>query len=284
MAITVTLILAAALIYALLSIGLAYLVQRYPRQPVEDRPDWGRVEDFRVPAVDGGELEAWRVTPEGPSRGTVVFMHGWGRNRDRMVSRARVFGRLGYTCVLFSARDHGRSSSKTLVHPGTFAEDIEAVLAWLEEGPVVLYGHSAGSGGAAIAAARNPHRVQRLILEGSFPFTREALLHLYKWANRIMGVVFGRVILFWMDLYFRGGLDRVSPARLAPGIRMPVLLIHGERDRRFPVAFAHRLQAAFPAGGARLFVAPGARHSESSRTPGYGEAVEAFLADRDPSP
>lgn len=271
------LILSTLALYGVLSIVLAYLVQRYPRQPVEDAPDWGRVEDLRLPAVDGGQLEVWRVTPEGPSRGMVVFMHGWGRNRDRMVGRARIFGHLGYTTVLFSARDHGRSSPKTLVHPGTFAEDIEAVLDWCGGAPVVLYGHSAGSGGAIIAAARNPHRVRKLILEGSYPFTREALLHLYKWANRFLGVVFGPAILFWMDIYFRGGLDRVSPARLAPGIRMPVLLIHGARDQRFPLAFARRLQAAFPPGGASLYVAEGARHSEACRTPGYGSAVRGFM-------
>lgn len=279
-----TVVVIALALYGALSIVLAYLVQRYPRQPVTDPPDWGRVEELRLPAVDSGVLEAWRVTPGGTPRGTVVFMHGWGRNRDRMVARARIFGQLGYTTVLFSARDHGGSSPKTLVHPGTFAEDIEAVLAWCGASPVVLYGHSAGAGGAIIAAARNPHRVERLILEGSYPFTREALLHLYKWANRFLGVAFGPAILFWMDLYFRGGLDRVSPARLAPGIRMPVLLIHGAHDRRFPEAFARRLLAAFPPGSASLHVAEGARHSEACGTPGYAAAVRNFLDPGVPAP
>ena len=56
-----------------------------------------------------------------------------------------------------------------------------------------------------------------------------------------------------------------------------------KKDRRFPVAFAHRLQSSFPAGGARLYIAAGAGHSDSSKTPGYAAAVKSFLDDHLPA-
>jgi len=46
------------------------------------------------------------------------------------------------------------------------------------------------------------------------------------------------MILFWMNLFYRNQPNSVSPARLAPGINVPVMLIHGAKDRRFPLAFA----------------------------------------------
>ncbi len=262
--------------YLLITLLLTYLVQQYPRRPVVDMPDWGRKIDTTLRAVDGKRLEVWRVEPEGPSRGIVVFMHGWGRNRDRMVGRARIFARWGFTAVMHSARDHGGSSPCRFMNALKFAEDIETVLAWIGE-PVVLYGHSAGAGGAVIAAARNPGSVRLLFLEGCYARTREALLSLYTWVHPVFGRGFGRAIIMWMNLFYRGGLDRADPCRLAGEIDVPVMLIQGENDRRFPPVFARQLAACFRAGQARLYTAAGAGHSDSSTTAGYPAAVKAFL-------
>jgi pimeloyl-ACP methyl ester carboxylesterase len=232
--------------------------------------------DTRIATVGGKSLELWRIEPDGPSRGIVVLAHGWGRNRDRMVHRARLFGRWGFTAVIHSARDHGNSSPQRLMNVSRFAEDIEAVLDWLQA-PVILYGHSAGSAGAALAAARNPERVRLLILEASYHRTVPALLSLYRWFNPVFGRLVGPMIIFWMSLYYRFRLDEASPARLAPDLKMPVLLVHGENDRRFPLPFARVLLQSFAPGQAALFVAEGAGHSDSSRTPGYPAAVKAFV-------
>jgi uncharacterized protein len=262
--------------YILLSLVLAYLVQEYPRKPVTDQPDWGKVLDTRIPAIDGGSLEVWRVEPEGPSRGTVVLAHGWSRNRDRMVGRARIFGKLGFTTILHSARDHGNSSPRRFMNAMRFSEDIESVLNWVGI-PVILYGHSAGAAGSILATARNTHRIQLLFLEGCYAYTKEALLSLYRWFNPYIGACFGPAIIFWMDLFYRSDINLTSPALIAPELPMPVMVIHGENDQRFPVAYAHTLKNSFKPGQAVLYVAPGAGHSGSSQTQGYAPAITGFL-------
>ena len=262
--------------YLLLTLFLTYFVQQYPRNPVVDKPDWGKVYDTTIPTEGGGKLEVWRIEPDTASRGIVVLAHGWGRNRDRMVNRARMFAEFGFTCVIHSARDHGNSSKKKLMNAARFAEDIEAVLSWVGE-PVILYGHSAGSAGAIIAAGRNPSMLRLLFLEASYPYTKEALLSLYRWVNRIFGILFAPMILWWMDLFYRGTLDDYSPARLAEHIGVPVMIIHGEKDRRFPLAFAEKLKQSFRHECVAFYVAEGAGHSDSSRTPGYRPAVKMFI-------
>ncbi|MEN8244862.1 MAG: alpha/beta hydrolase [Thermodesulfobacteriota bacterium] len=264
------------LFYLLLTLLVTYLVQQFPRKPVVDKPDWGRVLDTTIPALDGRSLEVWRIEPEGESRGIVVLAHGWSRNRDRMVPRARLFAQLGFTTVIHSARDHGNSSPKKFMNAAKFAEDIEAVIKWVGE-PVMLYGHSAGSAGAIAAAAGNQSMIRLLFLEASYADTRKALLSLYRWVNPVFGVLFGPMILFWMNLFYWGALGRYSPAVLAKEIHVPVMIIHGEKDQRFPLAFAFELQQHFPHDRVSLFVAQGASHSESSTKPGYREAVKAFL-------
>jgi pimeloyl-ACP methyl ester carboxylesterase len=269
-------LLGIAIAYLVASLVFTYLAQQLPRHPVVDPPDWGLVIDTKIPATDDGLLEVWRIEPEGTSRGIVVFAHGWGRNRDRMVPRARIFGQWGYTAVIHSARDHGGSTPRRFMNAVRFAEDIEAVIRWLGE-PVILYGHSAGAAGAIIAASRNPHNIHALFLEGCYPYTNEALLSLYRWFNPFFGVVFGPMIVLWMNIFYKWQLDKVSPARLAPWLTKPVMLIHGEKDRRFPLKFAETLKESFAAGQVELFVAERAGHSDSSSTPQYRVAVKRFL-------
>jgi pimeloyl-ACP methyl ester carboxylesterase len=266
-----------AVFYLLLTLYFTYLVHQVPRNPFHERPEWGKLTDTRIPARDGGTLEVWRVEPEDPSRGIIVMAHGWSRNRDRMVGRARVFARMGLTTVLHSARDHGGSSPHRFMNAPRFAEDIEAVLDWVDE-PVLLYGHSIGSAAAVIAAHRNPARVKILLLESCYARTKEALLGLYRGYNWFFGVFFGPMVVMWMDVFYRRNLDSVSPVKLAPVIDIPVLIIHGENDHDFPLHHAWRLRDSFPPGRAELFVAAGADHSTSSLTPGYEGAIQAFLA------
>lgn len=267
----------AVAVYLLLTLLLTYLVHQIPRRPVQDRPDWGLLKDIKIPAADGGSLEVWIVEPEGPSRGTVLLAHGWSRNRDRMTARARIFGKLGFKTVIHSARDHGNSTPNRSMNAFQFAEDVEAVLDWLDE-PVLLYGHSAGAAGAILAASRHPDRIRLLFLEGCYARTKEGLRSLYRSVNLVFGLLFGPMIVLWMDLCYRFQMDAISPARLAKTLNMPVLIIHGERDRSFPLHNAWRLRDSFPAGKAELFVAKGSNHSSSSLDPRYPDAIKSFVS------
>jgi pimeloyl-ACP methyl ester carboxylesterase len=264
-------------LYLLVTLLLTYVVHQVPRAPVQDPPNWGRVTDTRIPVKGGGELEVWRVEPEGVSKGTILLAHGWSRNRDRMMGRARLFGKMGFTTVLHSARDHGNSSRHRWMNALRFAQDIETVMDWIDE-PILLYGHSIGAAAAVIVASRKRERIRLLFLEGCYARTREALFSLYRNQNRLLGPVLAPMVLLWMDLFYRFRLDTVSPVKLAPSIHLPVLIIHGGKDQNFPLHHAQRLRDSFPPGMAELFVSLDADHSSSSLDPDYPQAIRSFLA------
>ncbi len=263
-------------LYLLLSLFFTYVVQQIPRNPVEDTPDWGTIIDTTIPSIDGRSLEVWRINPQNKSRGIVVFAHGWGRNRGRMVGRARLFAKWGFTAVIHSARDHGNSSPKRLMNAVRFAEDIEAVITWINE-PVLLYGHSAGSAGAIITTFKNPGMVRMLFMEASYAHTREALISLYHWVNPVFGKLFAPIIIFWMGLFYKGAIHRYSPALLAPHIQIPVMIIHGKKDQRFPLKFATQLKQSFVHEQVSCYFAKDAGHSDSSLAPEYPTAVKSFV-------
>ena len=85
------------------------------------------------------------------------------------------------------------------------------------------------------------------------------------------------MILVWMNLFYGNKLDSVSPARLAPEIKIPVMLIHGEADKRFPLEFALKLKRSFAPGQAELYIGEGVGHSDSSQTAGYAVSMKSFL-------
>lgn len=263
-------------LYLLTTLVLTFLVLQLPRKPVKEQPDWGRTVDAQIPARDGGRLEVWRVEPEGHSRGVVLLAHGWGRNRDRMVGRARFFGKMGFTTIMHSARDHGGSSPHLFMNAPRFAEDIEAVMDWIGE-PVILYGHSISAAASVIVAYRNPGRIKLLFLESCYARTRQALLSLYRNYHILFGLFFAPVVILWMELLFKRGLEKVSPVNLAPSIDLPVLIIHGEKDRNFPLHHAWRLRDSFPPGRAECFIVNEADHSGCSLSPAYPNALQAFL-------
>ena len=262
--------------YLLMTLYFTYLVHQLPRKPVHETPDWGKVLDTRIPAKDGCSLEVWRVEAKGRSRGIVVLTHGWSRNRDRMVGRARIFGKMGFTAIIHSARDHGNSSPHRFMNAPRFAEDIEAVLHWVNE-PVLLYGHSAGAAAAVIVASRNPDKIKLLFLEGCYAKTREALLRLYRNYNRLFGILFAPMVVLWMEIFYKDGLDSISPVNLSPNIDLPVMIIHGEKDQNFPLNHAWMLRDGFPAGRAELFIAKNSDHSSSSLNPEYPVAIQTFI-------
>jgi pimeloyl-ACP methyl ester carboxylesterase len=262
--------------YLLLTLYFTYLVHQVPRKPVHEAPDWGKVFDTRISAKNGGSLEVWRIEPKGRSKGIVLMAHGWSRNRDRMVGRARIFGKMGFTTVIHSARDHGNSSPHRFMNALRFAEDIEAVLHWVNK-PVLLYGHSAGAAAAVIVANRNPDKIRFLFLEACYAKTREALLSLYRNYNRFFGILFAPMVVLWMEIFYTNSLDSISPVNLSPTIDLPVMIIHGEKDQNFPLHHAWRLRDSFTAGRAELFVAKNSDHSSSSLHPDYPVAIQTFI-------
>ena len=61
-----------------------------------------------------------------------------------------------------------------------------------------------------------------------------------------------------------------------PRIRVPTLLLYGERDRRSPLAVAEALHASIP--DSRLVVLPGVGHLANVERPDeWDAAVRAFL-------
>jgi alpha-beta hydrolase superfamily lysophospholipase len=215
-------------------------------------------------SIPSGErkLDAVLVRPDGAPRASLLICHGIGETVEYWTGVQHLLASQGIASLVFDYSGYGRS--RGVVNWRRCEEDSAAAFEYLKAmrigDSVSLLGFSMGSGIAtAILERAQP---ARLVLCAAFTSFRDAACS--------MGVPRGCCAVLpaiW------GG---EAPLR---GCGRPVLIVHGERDRIFPLAMARRL-AEWAGPTAELVVAPGQRHNEPFYRPqlAFWEPVAEWLA------
>jgi fermentation-respiration switch protein FrsA (DUF1100 family) len=162
--------------------------------------------------------------------------------------------------LLIEYRGYGRSTGspgeRAIVSDAADFYDVLAARPDVDSARILVHGRSLGAGVAAQLAACRP--VRGVVLESAF---RSAA----SFAAR-----FGAPS-FIMKSPFR--TDRVLP-----GVKAPVLLLHSRDDEIIPFTHAQALLRARP--DATLVELRGGHNSGLSSTPGYWNAIDAWLSER----
>lgn len=267
------------ILYLAVSLVIVLLFAKFPRDDVDDKPDWGIVKEERVPTINGKSLECWVVNPETKleNRPAIIFIHGWGRNRGRMVSRAKMYAQHGFTTILFSARDHGESSKERFgMNIIKFSEDLDACINWWGK-PVIICGHSMGGGAALLVGSRNP-LVKAVIAEAppiSFPHD---LKYTYRPGLRgLTGTFIPGITIIVLRTFRRFHKTDYSPIEVADRITVPTLIIFGKKDDILPYKAAELLKSEIP--NCQLWLPEDGNHSNLENLPDYGSKTFSFLQE-----
>jgi dipeptidyl aminopeptidase/acylaminoacyl peptidase len=244
----------------------------------------------RIPAADGGVLDAHTVQPaDGSARWAILVHGGPGGSQDGpaglFAEVARALADSGVASLRYDARGSGASSGQFLDTTLTsLTRDLRTARAWLaaqhHPDQLALIGESLG-GTIAVAGLEGTEQALVLLyaatrLRDCVPdwVTEEALAEAEQRGFIVredsqIGSAFLREITEQPD---------VLPA--LAGLRTPVLLIHGDRDVEVELAQSEQA-AGLVAGPVKLVVIPGGGHG--LERPGDQEVVVAettrWLAD-----
>lgn len=198
----------------------------------------------RQPVASGRRLlDAALVTPHETPRAAVLICHGIGETVEYWIPVQHLLASMGVASLVFDYSGYGRSRGP--VDWRRCEEDSVAAFEHLKKtlpGPHSLLGFSMGSGIATAILERT--QPEKLALCAAFTSFRDAACSMG--LPRICAVALPAI---W------GG-----EAALRAWQRR-LLVVHGERDRTFPVTMA-RLLAEWGGEATELVVAPGHRHNE----------------------
>ena len=225
-------------------------------------------EEVRIPSGSGaerGELYAWWIPAAQSNAPTVLYLHGNFRNIAYNLESALRYRILGCNLLLVDYRGYGRSTGGKPSEVKVY-EDAEAAWQYLvgQRGvrpqQAFIYGHSLGGAVAIDLALRHPEAAG-LIVESTFT-SMQAMGEL-KYGSWPVGLLLNQ---------------RFESLQKIPGLKLPLLLIHGTWDKKVPVEMGRRLFEAAPQPKTLLLI-EGGEHSNNGAVGWveYRDAVSAFI-------
>lgn len=222
-----------AAIYLIMIAGLYFFQRSLIYHPSSGTPPPERVglpemEQVRIKTEDGLSLLAWWRAPSGPRKPVITLFHGNAGTIGYRGFKVRPLLNRGFGVLLLAYRGFsGNEGSPT--EQGLFA-DARATKKFLDEKKIsndrrVLYGESLGTGVAVYLASLG--HAGAVILEA--PYTS------------ITDVAAARFPIFPVRSLVKDEFDSLSRIR---SVRVPLLVIHGERDNVVAARFGKRLFAA----------------------------------------
>lgn len=255
-------------------------------------------------AREGGRI-GYAVTGDGP---LVVAIPGMGELMSSYDALTTALVAAGYRVAAMDLRGHGASDATfDTFDDEAAAGDATALIEHLG-GSAVLMGNSMGAGAAVLAAARRPDLVTGLVLLGPFvrnpptPWITRATLRVLMggpWAGRAWLTYYPKLFPTRRGPEFEAHRDRIADSlrqpghvaafrrttrsshaaaeAAAPGVRVPTLVVMGEKDPDFadPVAEAQLVGRML---GGTVITVPGAGHYPQAEFPEVtSPAVVDFL-------
>jgi alpha-beta hydrolase superfamily lysophospholipase len=195
-------------------------------------------EDVRLPTADGLELAAWLIPHEEP-RGSIIFCHGHGVNRQQSFLIMHWAHNMRLNLLAFDFRGLGESPGHTATFGLREAPDLLAAEAYLKgrfpEKPIFLFGISYGAG-VALQALPQLHHVRAAWIESCFSRLSDAADNHFAAVDPRLrsGLIYVYSTLILIDC---GCWPmNANPIDHLDKTRIPIFFCHGKEDELLPFA------------------------------------------------
>ena len=222
---------------------------------------------------EGVTLRGWRFPTTAPRRGVLVYLHGSADNRQSGIGFAQRFVPRGFEVVAYDSRAHGDSGGEACTYGFYEKKDLARALDAVGATSAIVFGTSLG-GAVALQAAAEDSRIAGVISQSAFADLETVVRERAPFIATKAEV---RRALAIAEERGRFKVGEVSPRAAAARIRVPVLLIHGEKDRATRPSHARAIFAAL-AGPKELVMVEDAGHDDTLGRAETWARIDAWLA------
>lgn len=228
----------------------------------------------------GTILSGW-FFPGISGRGAVLLVHAIRSNKRDMLPRARFLIQEGFSVLLIDLQAHGESSGKRITFGYREAKDIETATEKLKD---LAPGEKIGAIGVSLGAVSlllsgNTSSFSAIVLESLYSTIDKAT------SNRLQnhlgppGSLLTPVLLFQLKWQLGVPPDKLRPIDLVSQLQIPVLIVHGTKDRHTTILEAEQLFASTPEPK-QFYKVRGAAHVDLHKHAGdeYEQRIVSFFA------
>lgn len=221
---------------------------------------------------DGAVLAGRLYSPHGPSKGLVVFTHGFGGWKEAWLNHIRLFVEDGWSVLAYDMRGHGRSSTGACTYGPREADDLAQVWTWARtQYPariMVAYGVSLG-GSVTLLAASRLTGCSLVVVESAFADLGELARTRLSWPLHVMGGIIAACL-------GAGDLDQVRPGACALPPAADLVVGWIADDQVIPATQTRQVATSHP--GARVLEMPHGTHLDLITYEPWREFVRMALA------
>ena len=246
-----------------------------PRYYDKDTPDNHgiRYKNVSFFTYDKINIKGWLLRSE-KAKGTVIVGHGYPFDKGNILPAA-LFLYPNYNLLYYDHRYFGGSSGKITTVGIREVEDVKAAVEFIRKEfgrkeKIALYGFSL----SASAMLMSNLNVKAIIADSPYASLEMMVQQVY----RIFGPLkypFVKFINFLVKLFFGVNIKDVSPALAVRNSKIPILLIHGDKDSQIPVENSYAIKEANP--NITLWIVKDSDHGQAFSMPEYKRRVKDFL-------
>ncbi len=218
-------------------------------------------------------LKGWLIRSPTPGRGLLVYLHGIGDNRGSGLGVGERLAPQGWDILLYDSRAQGESEGEACTYGYFEKGDLSKALDAVGADSAVLFGSSLGASVALLAASVEP-RVRGVVAQSAYSDLKTVA---HERAPFFASRADVDKALALAEAKGHFPVAEASPYLALTKIRVPVLLIHGERDRDTPASHSRRIYQELR-GPKRLILVPGAGHTDALAGEQAWRAIEAWLS------
>lgn len=236
-----------------------------------------KAEEITFKSTDGVKLSGWLI-PNNKTKKTIIVMHGYPADKANLLGIAEFLAK-DFNVFLFDFRSFGKSEGSYTTAGYLERNDLIGAIKYLEEEKNItkigLYGFSLGG---AVALMANHENVKAIVTDSAYAKLNNIVEHMYR-IFLILKYPLTYLTKLYGILFLRINIDEVSPMNNIKDIKVPILIIHAEKDSQIPVKEAYLLHNANKK--AELWIVENAEHgmTHSIDEEKYEERVVEFFEE-----